>query len=115
LELSPASLCGLLHFGTVSALVRTGLVRVFLARQHHARLEDHVLGYHAVSLERVKHCMQDGFRDDGAARETVIAVEEHFRFDDGNEPFTLAHGRVTREDLGVDFDPQARRVILRNG
>ena len=73
-------------------------------RDHHARLQQHVLEHDAMPVQRVEHLVQHRLGDFGAALERVVAVHQHFGLDDRHDAGFLADCRIARERVGVGFD-----------
>src|SRR5262249_7165434 len=66
-------------------LIDRGLLRAFLARDHHVGLEHHAFELHPGEIELVKQRLQRKLGDLVAAVGVVIAVHEHLWLDDGDE------------------------------
>ena len=90
--------------GTFRHLGHAGLPRAAFAGDHHRGFEHRALERHAVDVERVEHGIQRPFGDLFTALDGVIAVHQHFGFNDGHEARFLANRGVARERVGIGGD-----------
>ena len=65
-----------------------------------------------VLMQRVEYRVEHRLAHLMATLDAVIAVDQHFRLDDGHDPFLLADRGVARQHFGIR--PDAERVGLRS-
>ena len=91
---------------------RSCLPRVLLAGHHHAWLQQRVLENYSVSMQRVKHFVQNGLGDLGTAVDAVIAVDQDLGLNDRHDAMLLADRGIAGKRFGVGLDrkPTRKRV-----
>ena len=82
------------------------------SRQHHVGFENHAFQHHALGIELDENSSQDFLRHLAAPLQSMIAVHEHFRLDDGNQSGFLAQRGVAgqRVRVGLDATPAGNAI-----
>ena len=60
-----------------------------------------------MAVQRVEHLVQHLLGDIGAARQRVIAIDQHLGLDDGHHALRLADGRIARQRVRIGLDSEA--------
>ena len=85
------------------------------ARQHHVGFENHAFQHHALGIQLVENGSQDFLRHRAAPLQSMIAVHQHFRLDDGNQSSLLAQRGIARQRVCVGLDTTTAGNSLADG
>src|SRR5579863_9886000 len=80
------------------------LVRTLQSGYDHIGLEDHALQQDTLGDELREECVLGPFGDFGTELHGVVAIHQHLRLDDGNDPGFLAKSCIESENECVGID-----------
>ena len=90
--------------GCLGYVLDSRLMGAGLARDRHARLEQHTLEQDPLPGKLVEDRPQDAQGDELTPLLVMLAVHEDLGFDDRNKSSFLCQGRIARKSLGVGTD-----------
>ena len=90
--------------GALGDFLYAGLSRAFFAGDHHRRFEHRAFERNAIHVERLVHGVQGPLGDLLATLNSVIAIHQHLRLDDGHQTRFLTNRRVARQRVCIGGD-----------